>query len=140
MAQHDGIADAPGLAGPTGMGGRLAACPACGRSFDIDMQRIVALPVDLRLCPTCIHLRDIQRTELAPHLLILSAGWAGAIAAGHVVVSAVPPRPAELGPDHGARPIDVRGRDRPTGGRDDQCPAHAGRRDRTHRAMALGRA
>ncbi|NJD28599.1 MAG: hypothetical protein FIA92_09915 [Chloroflexi bacterium] len=108
MGQHDAIADAPGLAGPTGMGGRLAGCPACGRTFDIDMRRIVALPVDLRLCPTCNHLRDIQRNELAPQLLVLSAGWAGAIAAGHVVISAVAPRPADLGSNHDVLPIDVR--------------------------------
>ena len=139
MARHDGIKDAPGLAAPTGMGGRLADCPACRRTFDIDMRRIVALPVDLRLCPTCNHLQDIQRNQLAPQLLVLPAGWAGAIAAGYVVISEVPAPRAEPGSDHDILPIDVRRRDRPAGGLEGHSPAHVDRRDRARGAMAVGR-
>ena len=95
MARHDRSEDAPGFAASTGTAGRLADCPACGRTFDVDMRRIIAPPVDLRQCPTCNHLRDIQCNEPVPQLLILPAGWAGAIAAGPVLISAVPPARAE---------------------------------------------
>jgi hypothetical protein len=70
--------------------GRAVQCPACRRTFDIDTPRVVALPVDLRLCPTCNHLNDIQRHDRTPDLMLLPAGWAGAIAAGHVVISGGP--------------------------------------------------
>ena len=55
MGSHDAAQTTPEVVPRDGprRAVRLAECPACHRTFDIDAPHVVALPVDLRQCPTC---------------------------------------------------------------------------------------
>jgi hypothetical protein len=133
MASHEGLPASPAGTTPTGSDRRLADCPACHRTFDLDKPRVVALPVDLRLCPTCNHFNDVQRHDHIPVLMVLPAGWAGALAAGYVLITDVSSRPAGrgLGSDVASKgqQLDARAREPAAGAAGPVEPAvhHAGR-------------